>query len=549
MPLKKTRSKPSSRAKGQGGRTRRTRKPAGRPEAVPGFAYDQARADRVIKFIEQFCAMSKGEWAGQPMKLLEWQKRDIIEPLFGWHDADQRRRYRTAAIFTPKKNGKSTLLSALALYFLVGDREPGAEVISAACDRAQAGIIAREAAAMVRASPHLSKTLEVIDSRNVILHKASGSRYTVISADSFRAEGLNASAVLLDEAHAQRDTKLYDALRYAGASRRSPMVISISTAGYDRRPTALWWQLWQYAERVMADPLVDPTFFGRIYKASDDPAKWFDRDEWYRANPSLGHTISEDSFAADANEARQNPAKLNAWARYRINVPTESDNRWFSPESWAACSGSPLEPLDGRRCFGGLDIASNRDMTAAAFLFPNADGSFDVDMRYWVPEQIIAEREAKDRIPYSQWIREGFVQVTDGARLDHDRVAADLIAYAATHNVQSIGVDPWNVGSVASKLQHHGIGVVLVGQSIGSMSGPSKLLESLIHEKRIRTAGNPVLAFNAANVALMQDSNGNIKPDKARSTEKIDGVIAVICALAIASTSTPHNESWDIIEL
>ena len=540
MPRKKTPSPHSSKARP------RSRK---RPEAVPGFVYDQAKPDRVIQFVETFCQMSKGEWAGRPMKLLEWQKRDIIDPLFGWHDKSGRRRYRSAAILTPKKMGKSTLMSALAIWFLIGEREPGAEVISAACDRQQAAIIAREAAAMVRASPELSQVLEVIDSRNTILHRASNSRYTVISADSFRAEGINASAVLLDEAHAQRDTRLYDALRYAGASRRSPMVISISTAGYDRSPNALWWQLWQYAEKVQADPAHDPTFFGKIYKADDDPATWFDEAQWFKANPSLGHTISLESFRADAVQARQNPAALNQWARYRINVPTEADSRWFSPEVWAAC-GSPVKPLGNRRCYLGLDLASNRDFTAAVAWFRDPDNfrEWDIDCLFWFPADAVAERERRDRIPLTQWIREGWVRTTPGVRLDHDAVAADILDYAKNHNVQQVCADPWNLGAIASRLQSGGLDVVEIRQSVGYLSAPSKLFESLVHEKRIRHGGNPVLSWMASNVQLLIDPSGNIKPDKGRSTEKIDGIVAAICGLAGASTAYADEEldDWSI---
>jgi phage terminase large subunit-like protein len=368
----------------------------------------------------------------------------------------------------------------------------------------------------------------------------------VISADSFRAEGLNASAVLLDETHSQRDTKLYDALRYAGAARRSPIVISISTAGYDRRPTALWWQLWQYAEQVMANPAHDPSFFGKIYKADDDPTKWFDEEQWFKANPSLGVTVSLESFRADAIQAQKNPAALNQWARYRINVPTETDRRWFTPDVWAACGGEPHQ-LDGRSCFLGLDLASNRDFTAAVAVYPSPDGVYDVEPMFWFPEDAVAEREAKDRIPISQWIREGWVRTTPGSRLDHDAVAADIVSYAQSHQVRKIGADPWNLGSIASKLQSEGLEVVGIGQNTGSMSSPSKLLESLLYEKRIRHGGNPVLAWMAGNVALYTDSNGNIKPDKGRSTEKIDGIVALIMGLALASTTDDDGVvDWSI---
>jgi len=513
---------------------------------VPGYTFDKSRADRVVKFIETFCVMSKGEWAGKPMKLQPWQIHDIIEPMFGWVDSTGARRYRTSAIFTPKKNGKSTLLSALALYFLIGDGEQGAEVWGAACDRAQAGIIFREAAAMVRASPSLSRVIEIIDSTKTLVHKASNSRYSVLSSDSWRAEGINASAVLLDETHSQRDRRLYDALRYAGAARRQPMLCSISTAGYDRTPSAIWWELWQYSERVGLDPKSDPTFFGKIYSASIDDDYW-DKKTWYKANPSLGKCISLRSFRADAVEAKNSSSKLNAWLRYRLNVPTQSDTRWFQPEDWAACNGTPLEPLHGRACFAGIDMADNLDITAVVYSFPSVDGSYDLDCRFFVPEDGVAEREKKDNIPYSQWIRDGWITTTDGARLDHERLGAEIIEYSARHNIRKIGVDPFNIGSVATQLQRAGLEVQTIGQSIGSLTSPSKLLEGLVASKKIRHGGNPVLAWMAGNVQVTTDSSGNIKPDKAKSTEKIDGIVATILGLALASTSDESlTNVWEI---
>lgn len=529
-------------------------KPPGydRPEYVKGYTYDQDRAERVIQFIERFCVHSKGKWAGQPYELMDWQKTGVLEPLFGWLGPDGTRRYKTAAIFTPKKNGKSTMLSALALYFLLADGEKGAEVYTVAADRAQAGIIARECMALVRSSPFLSARLEVIESRNTIVDRESFSRYTVLSSDSHRAEGINAHAVLFDELHSQRDRRLFDALKYAGAARANPMFISISTAGYDRSPNAVWWEQWQYAERVQADPSIDPAFFGRIYAAPEqsDPERYFDKELWYQANPSLGVTISEESFTADANEARNSASKLNSWLRYRMNVPTQSDVRWFSPDTWALAHRDHPEPLEGRECWAGLDLASTYDITAFVAVFPNDDGTMSVDAMFWVPADNVAERELKDRIPYTQWIREGWVKTTPGNICDYETVVADISAYAEKHNIKQLAFDRWNAGSVSTQLYGAGIETVGYSQGFGSMSSPSKLLETLVVGGRLITEGNPVLAWMAGNVALDTDANDNCRPSKKKSTEKIDGIVALIMALGVQSASEIQREQdWEIYEL
>jgi phage terminase large subunit-like protein len=522
-----------------------------RPEYVPGYVFNQAKADRVCRFIETFCIHSKGQWAGQPFRLMDWQRKDILEPLFGWVDAEGRRRYRTAAIFTPKKNGKSTLLSALALYFLFADGEPGAEVYSAAADRFQAGIIARECFALAKSSPFLSKNLEVVESRNTIVHRQSYSRYSVLSGDNFRAEGINASAILFDELHAQRDRRLFESLRYAGAARRASLLISISTAGFDRGPNAIWWDQWQYAERVQADPSVDPTFFGKVYAAPEqsEPEKYFDPKLWRQANPSLGVTISEKSFAADAAEARARPASLNSWLRYRLNVPTQSDVRWFSPETWAAGNLPPPVPLAGRQCWLGLDLASTYDITALVALFPSEDGTYDVDCRFFVPRKNAAERELKDRIPYAQWLREGHIIGTDGDICDYGVVREHIRQYAAAHQVMGLAADRWNAAATMTQVQGDGIEVYGFSQGFGAMSAPSKLLETLVVGRKLRHQ-SPVLSWMAGNVAVQEDANGNIRPSKKASTEKIDGIVALTMALGLhSSAQVKAAQSWDLIEL
>ena len=523
-----------------------------RPEYVEGYTYHQTKADRVIEFIERFCVHSKGQWAGQPYKLMDWQKKEIIEPMFGWYGAEGNRRYRTAAIFTPKKNGKSTLLSALALYFLIADNEAASEVYTCASDRQMAGIIARECIALVKSSPFLSARLEVIESRHTIVDRKSFGRYTVLSSDAHRAEGLNAHAVLYDELHSAKDRRLFDAMKYAGSARKNPYFISISTAGYDRSPKAVWWEQWQYAEKVTAKPSTDPAFFGKIYAAKEesDPEEYFKEEKWYAANPSLGVTISEESFKADAIEAQNSASKMNSWLRYRMNVPTSSDVRWFTPETWNQGDKEHPTPLEGRPCYCGLDLASVRDISAFVALFPNDDGTFSADCKFWVPQDTVAERELKDRIPYNQWIREGLITTTPGNICDYEKIQNDIWDYGQKHEIKQIAADAWNASATITQLQGMGFELVRFGQNFSSMSSPSRLLENYVTSGRLIHAGNSVLSWMAGNVALDSDANDNIRPSKKKSTEKIDGIVALVMAIGIQSTAAIQPEqSWEIMQL
>lgn len=548
MGKSETRSKRSSKAAPK-------KRPAGpawkqRPEYVPGYTFEQERADRVVKFVQQFVTMTSGrKFAGKPMKLMPWQIHDIIEPLYGWVDDAGLRRYRRAAIFVSKKNGKSSLMAALVLYHLLADGEPGAAVYGAAVDRIQSGLIYRAVAASVRANPELTRALEVIDSRSTIVHRPTASRYTCLAADSWRAEGIDASAVVIDELHAHRKPDLVQALTYAGAARSQPLVVAISTAGESRNGIGYRW--YEDARLVENSPDANPTFFGKIYEAKQDDARGYGDPAVRReANPSLGVTITEKDFAADHADALTAPTKMTAFLRYRLGIWAQSDSRFFHGDAWSNCSAGPAEPLAGRPCWVGVDLASNLDMTSAAFVFKGADGSYAVEWKYWVPRETVADR-VREGIPYDAWIRDGWVTVTDGHRLDHEAVARDIVAYGQTHEIRAVGVDPWQAGALETLLQREGLTVRDIPQRTAYLNAPVKLLEALVVEKRLRTGGNPVAAFNANNVCVYTDPTGMVKLDKAKSTEKIDGIVALVNALALASTdedsgAAPSLDDWKI---
>jgi len=530
---KKTTKKPAP-----SGRSRAA-DPKKRPEYVAGFTFDAEAAARPAEFIERFCRHPSDDGKPQPIKVLDWQRDRVIAPIFGWKGPTGRLRYRRAGIWVPKKNRKSSLMSQLAAY-MATSHFPIADVFLAANDREQARTMFRMAAAVIEASPQLSKLLDVIDYKSVIRNRQHGNEIRCLSSEWRKQEGLNGS-VILDEIHSFRSPALVDALVYAIRGTPNSVVMSISTAGEDRN--GIGWQWWKDSELVMKTPAANPTFYGLIY-AADPEDDFSDPAVWRKANPSMGVAFPESEFAADYQDATTDPRKMSKFLRYSLNVWQQADSRLFHGDDWAKCGREPLEPLPGRPCWVGVDLASNLDMTSAAFVFKEADGSYAVEWKYWVPSETVGDR-VREGIPYDTWIREGWVTVTDGHRLDHEAVARDIIAYGESHEIRGVGVDPWQAGALETLLQREGIEVKSVAQRTAYLNAPCKLLEALVVEGRLRHGANPVAAFNANNVCVYTDPTGMIKPDKAKSNEKIDGIAALVNALALASTDDAETGSAD----
>jgi phage terminase large subunit-like protein len=508
------------------------------------FYFDQSRADHVTEFFESLLIHSKGRFAGKNFELLKWQ-RYMLEELFGWARVDNHtRRYRMAYISTAKKSGKSTTLAGIGLYLLVGDGEPGAEIYGAATDREQASLVFREAANMVKASPLLSRVLEVVDSRRTIAYRKESSFYRVLSSDSFRAEGLNIHGLLFDELHAQRDRRLFDSLRYGGAARSQPLLCSITTAGHDRN--SICYEQYSYAKRIADDWTLDPTFFPLIHEVEEDD-EWTDEKHWPEANPSWGVTIDPTDFAADCREAQLSNTKEFAFRRYRLNQWTQTDSRWLKLDAWNACSNKPPGPLDGRECWCGLDLATTYDTSAFVALFPAEDGTFDVLCKFWIPGDNAFERERRDRVPYATWANDPDtgLKMTDGNVTDYDVVRKDINDFALKYNIRQLAIDRWNATQLAINLTQDGVDVVGFSQGIASISGPSKLLENYIVSGRLRHGGNKILTWMASNVEVKTDANGNIKPNKPKqgSSERIDGIISLIMAVGVHAAQKPTEQA------
>lgn len=497
-----------------------------------GCTFDLKAADRVRTFFTKFLRHSKGEWVGKPFELLDWQWKEVIAPLFGWKRANGLRRFRKAGIWVPKKNGKSALCSAISLYMLVGDMEAGAEIYSAAGDRDQAAIIFGECASMVEASKALKDRLTIVRSQKRIVHQMANSWLKALSADVPTKEGLNWHLLIFDELHSQKKRDLWDTLTYGGAARRQPLLISISTAGYDR--TGIGYEQYEYAKGVIDDRIHDQSFYGFVAEALPEE-DWQSPAIWQKANPSLGVTIKLDDLAESCREATQSPSKENSFRRYRLNQWTEQDVRWISIDTWDKCNGAiDMESLVGRDCYAGLDLSSTQDTTAFVMVFPDDAGGFDVVPYIWVPESAAKDTGRVNRAKFGEWVKRGFLLKTEGDAVDYDFIREHIKQLNRQYRIVSVAYDPWHATQLAIQLQGDGVRMVEFRQGYANFSEPTKKLETLLLEGKIRHGGHPVLRWMAGNVAVEMSAEGNIKPSKKKATEKIDGIVALIMALGRA---------------
>jgi len=320
-----------------------------------------------------------------------------------------------------------------------------------------------------------------------------------------------------------------DALRYGGAARSQPLIVSITTAGYDRN--SICHEQYRYAKAVMADWRYDPQFFPCIYEM-DEGADWKNPEVWPQANPSWGVTIKPEDFAADVREADLSVSKTNAFLRYRMNTWTAQDQRWIKPEVWAACRVDTLPPLDGRECWLGLDLAWSEDTSALVAIFPDAEGGLDVLSRFYLPGDDLPERERRDRVPYGRWAKEGHIVLTPGDVTDYEFIRRDVEEFTKQYRVRMVAVDPYNATHLTNQLDAAGVRVNRYRQGFAGMNAPCRLLENLLANQNIRHA-NPVMDWQTGNVAIRQNAEGQIRPlkPKAGSTERVDGVLALCMAL------------------
>lgn len=505
--------------------------------------YNAKKAERVVRFIENLHHV-KGEWAGQKIKLEKWQKDKFICPLFGTVNDDGTRQYRTAFIAVPRKNGKSLIAATLALYMLFADGEYGAEIYSAAADREQASLVFNMAAQMVRLSPSLSKRCKIIDSQKRIVYYKKNSFYRAVSSEAYTKHGASPTFVVYDEIHCAPNRDLWDALNTGMGARRQPLMLAITTAGYDRN--SICWELWDYAKKVQNGTVDDPTFFPLVYEA-DPEDDWADEKVWAKANPNLGVTIKLDFLRQECQRAKEIPAYQNTFRRLYLNQWTQQDTRWIDMEAWGECGGkADYEELANLRCWAGVDLSTTTDISSCALVFePDSDGIVHVLSYNWVPSENIAARVRRDRVPYDLWAQQGHITATEGNVIDYDyiRIAITDEIKRRFPLLQVVGYDPWNATKWAIDLESEGVPVMEVRQGFKTMSPACKELERLIIGRKLRHNNNPVLTWAMDNLVVAQDPAGNIKPAKDKSTERIDPAVAVIIAISTMLQSEAPEES------
>ena len=497
---------------------------------LPDSHYDKKKADRAVKFIEML-PHTKGEWEGRPFWLLPWQEQ-IIRDLFGIVKADGFRQFRTAYIEIPKKQGKSELAAAIALYLLYADHEPSAEVFSAAADRQQASIVFDVAKRMVEMTPGLQKRSKVMSATKRIVNYSNAGYYQVVSADVGGKHGYSISGLFFDEIHNQPNRKLWDVLtKGSGDARRQALHVAITTAGTDRN--SICFELHTKALDILSDRKVDPTFYTVVYSLPMD-ADWQDEKNWYKVNPSLGYTVPIERMREAYLQSQDNPAEENVFRTLRLCQWVGSTVQWI-PDHIYDLGNQPIDKhaLRRRDCYAGLDLSSSGDITALVLMFPprTDDEKYIMLPYFWVPEETIPKRVQQTSVPYDNWVAQGYVKATPGNVIDYAYIQNTIGELSYKYHIREIAFDRWGSNMLVERLSEMGLTVVPFGQGYKDMSPASRAFYEELMKGNIIHGGNPVMKWMCGNVVIEQDPAGNIKPTKAKSKDKIDGVVAAIMAL------------------
>lgn len=505
------------------------------------YYFDKAKADAAVDFFPRFLCLTEGEWAGKPFHLADWQAHHVRQ-IFGWRRRrGGGRRYKFVRIWVPRKNGKSEWAAGLGHLLTIGDGEPGAQVLCHALDAKQANVVFEKAARMASLSGPMSDLYEV--TKTGLFCTALMAGFRPLSGEAYGKHGLSPHANIGDEAHAWKNGKLHTFLIQGMGARRQPLDIVISTAGEIK---TYGHELYEASKRIAQDPSLDEETYVAIYEADKDD-DWTDPKVWAKANPNLNISLKLAFLESECRRAQQSPRLENDFKRYHLNLWVEQSTRWFPMRRWAENTAQPENKefwkslpdrfRGGHRpAFLGLDLGSTSDITAAVWVFPpnEDDGRLTLIPRFWVPEDKIAERDSP-RTPYKRWAAEGSLRTTPGNVTDYDFIEHAIMEDAAAFGCKGLAYDPWNATQVAVHLQEEGLPCQEFRQGYGSMAAPSKELERLFISGQLEHGNHPVLEWMFGNATYRKDPAGNIKPDKERAAEKIDGVVAACMGIGLAS--------------
>jgi phage terminase large subunit-like protein len=512
---------------------------------LPDSHYDEKRADHAVAFIEQLKHVKTNEWAGVSFKLLPWQET-VIRDLFGIINKSGYRQFRHAFVEVPKKSGKSELAAAVALYLLCADGEIGAEIYSVANDRDQAGIVFNIAKMMAQDNKTLRKYCKFVEYQKRIIFLPTRSFYAAISSEVRNKYGIHVHGCIFDELLGQTERTLFDKMTLAsGAGRRQPLNFIITTAGNDRN--SICYNQHTYSLDILQGRKFDPTFYPVVFSANDDD-DWEDPAVWKRVNPSYGTTVNEEFFVDFHRRAKYDVDVEHEFRQFMLNQWLSAERKWLPMDRYDV-GNTPFNPaeLKGRKCYGGLDLASTDDIAAFVLVFPPDDehGEYFVLPFFWIPAGNMERRVKKDHVPYDKWKRAGFLETTDGNIIHYDFIEKKIKELSELYDIQQVGFDRWSAIQMAQNLDAENIEMVAIGQGYSSMSPPSKELMRIVLDGKLRHGGNPALRWMFENVFIETDAAGNIKPSKKKSSEKIDGAVATIMALNLA---VRHEESGSVYD-
>lgn len=514
-----------------------------------GLRWRPDRAEVTCDFYPELLVHFEGPKAGQRVDLEPWQcfVEGSIDGWQRWDEEHQRwvRRFRSVFEEVGKKNGKSLMAAGRGLKEAFFQGEAGAQVYAIATKRDQAKIVWGAGRTMVERSPQLRG---LIKRRALSLYDPlTNSAFRPLGKDSGNEDGINPSAIIVDEEHRHDDRGLIDLMRESFGARAEPLFYVITTAGTTGE--SVWAEDHDYAVRVLEGIVEDDQHFAYIANLDDgdDP---FDEANWVKANPNLGVSVRWDDMRARAREAREKPGALNSFLRLRLNVRTQSVQRWMQPELWRS-NGAPPEPMAGRIAYGGLDLGSRLDLSALILLVPGDDEILDVHCRFWCPQDAIAERSRKDRVPYDRWAADGLITATPGNVTDYDIIRADLNTLAnpedpdADHaDIYEVGFDPHDATQLVNQLQADGFRMVRLMQSTTEMDPAVTELERLLARGKLRHGNHPVLSWMVDNVVMVQDAAARRKPDKLKARDRIDGVPALLMALKRWMANAGSEVTW-----
>lgn len=497
-----------------------------------GLIFDRVAAQHVIDFFPKFLCHTEGKLDGQPFVLEPFQQAKLWI-LYGWKWKDTGyRRFKFAYNEIGRGNCKSTEASGLCLYELLAFGEAGAHVYSAATDKETAKIVFNTAELMLNNSPYLKERVTCY--RDNMHIPGTAAKFVPCASEASFLLGLRPSFISMDELHVHPNADVFNVFVSAMGKRTSPLLYISTNSGFDRH--SVCYKQRDYSIKILTRVFDDDTWFAWICGLDDDD-DWEDESNWIKANPGLGVMVQLKELREQAHKAKNDPSSLNAFLRFRMSRWTESHTAWMPLHLWDLCSEqADPELLRGRACFGGMDLSTTTDNSSFVLLFPPTDDDkrWRVLPRFFLPREAIHDRVKRDRVPYDVWEREGLFILTEGRVIDYRIIRAEIERLSREHDIREIVFDRWNSSDIVTNLEADGFEMVEWGQGLASMNAPMKRLMELVLTGELAHGGNEILRWMASNTMAYMDPAGNIKPDKAKSVEKIDGIVALIMALGRA---------------